>query len=159
MKTELENLWKEMSAKFMALLGSNPDAAKESVSKEDAEKLVAAAEKLARAEGYTAGIEAGKTEGHAAGLKDGKVEPLTRALAILEICTLAGMEKAATGYIKDESLDVEAVRAKVIEARAAEAERIRIRSTVGPLSTGELNPLIEAAKKAAEAAKKTQGIN
>ena len=156
MKTELENLWKEMSTKFMALLGSNPDAAKESVSKEDAEKLVAIAEGLARAEGHTAGIEAGKTEGHATGLKEGANKSMERTLAILEICTLAGMEKAATGYIKDESLDVEAVRVKVIEARAAEAERINLRSTIGPLSTGELNPLIEGAKRAAEEAKVIQ---
>ena len=156
MKAELENLWRDMSAKFTALLGSDPDVAKDSVSKVDAEKLVATAEGMAREEGRIAGIETGKAEGHTVGRQEGKAESLTRSLAILEICTLAGMEKAAYGYAKDESLDVEAVRAKVIEAQATEAERIRIRSTVGALSTGELNPLIEGAKKAAEAAKAQQ---
>jgi signal peptide peptidase SppA len=151
MKAELEKLWKEMTARFNALIGSTPETAQDSVSKADAEALVAAAEKSAKAEGVEEGRQAGMQEG----VKEGKKQFRERCEAIREICTLASMDKDAIGYIMDESLDVEAVRAKVVETQAMEAERTRIRSTVGPLSTGAVNPLIEGAKKAAaDAARK-----
>ncbi|MBN2437543.1 MAG: S49 family peptidase [Deltaproteobacteria bacterium] len=138
MKTELENLWKEMTAKFMALVGSNPDAPeiKEAVTKADAEKLVAEAETSAKAEGHAAGLEAGRAEAKA------------WAKEILATCKLAGTEKMAFDLITDETT-VEKAREKIQEARAAEAERNKIISTVDPLKTGEENPVLADAKRRA----------
>ncbi len=147
MKAELEKLWNEMTTKFKALVGADPDAAKqEVVIKADAEKLVIAAEESARKEGHAAGL----TEGAQSGKETGKTEAHTRAVQIMEICALAKMDAAALGYVQDATLGIEDVRAKVTEAQAQEAEKTRIRSTVGALSTGEVNPLITDARKRAE---------
>jgi signal peptide peptidase SppA len=76
--------------------------------------------------------------------------------SILETCSIAKMEKMAIDLIKSE-VSLEEARKKIVNAKAAEAERTQIRSTVGALSTGAVNPLIENAKKiAAEALKKPQ---
>jgi capsid assembly protease len=145
MKAELEKMWNEMTAKFKAMIGDNPDAAKDAVTKADAEKLVAAAEESARKEGHTAGL----SEGTAAG----KTEADARVTQIMEICVLGKVDTAgAIAYLQDKALGVEDIRAKVVEAQANEAEKTRIRSTTGALSTGEVNPLIADAKKRAEAA-------
>ncbi len=145
MKAELEKMFNDMRDRFLTLVGADPAAAKqEVVTKADANKLVAAAEESAKAEG----LAAGKTEGHAAGKKEAQ----ERAKAILEICNLAAAEKDAYSYVIDESLSVEAVRTKVTEKMAAEADRTRIRSTVSSTSTGEVNPVVADAKRRAAAA-------
>ena len=147
MKVELENLWNEMTAKFKALVATDANAAKqEVVTKADADKLVAAAEKSAKEEGHAAGLK----EGTEAGTAAGKTEAQTRAVQIMEICTLAKMDSAALAYVQNAALSVKDVRAKVVEAQATEAEKTRIRSTTGALSTGEANPLIADARKRAE---------
>jgi ClpP class serine protease len=143
MKAELENLWKEMTAKFKALIGADSNAAnQEVVTKADAETLVTAAEALARQEGHAAGL--------AEGTQAGKTEAQTRAVQIIEICALAKMDAAALAYVQDNNLSVEDVRAKVVEAQAEEARKTHIKSTVSALSTGEVNPLIADARKRAE---------
>lgn len=145
MKVELEKLFNDMRDKFLAVIGADPAAAKqELVTKADAEKLVAAAEGSAKAEG----LAAGKIEGLAAGKKEAQ----ERAKAIMEICNLAALEKDAYGFVIDESLSVESVRTKVTEKMAAEAEKTKIRSTVGAVSTGEVNALVNDARKRATAA-------
>lgn len=74
-------------------------------------------------------------------------------IAILEMCALAGMEKLAIGFIR-EGTGLEDARTKVLEAKAAEAGRTHIRSTVGALSTGEESPVVADAKARAGQAKK-----
>jgi len=62
------------------------------------------------------------------------------------------MEKEALGYIQDTKLSIEDVRGRIVEARAAAAERTRISSTVSATSTGEVNPLLANARQRAETA-------
>jgi hypothetical protein len=73
-------------------------------------------------------------------------------MEILEACSLAGMEKESLGYVRDTKLSVEEVRGKIVEARAAAADRTRISSTVSATSTGEVNPLLTNARQRADAA-------
>lgn len=75
-------------------------------------------------------------------------EALAGVIGILEVCSAAGMEKIAIECIKDK-LTLEQAREKIIDAKATAAEKTQIRSTVGALSTGDVNPLIEDAKKRA----------
>jgi hypothetical protein len=69
-------------------------------------------------------------------------------IGILEVSSVAGMEKMALELVRDK-LTIEQARERIINAKAAEAEKTQIRSTVGALSTGGVNPLIEDAKKRA----------
>ena len=80
-------------------------------------------------------------------------EVVARVTDILEVCALAGMEKLAIGFIKA-GTSLEESRTKVLAEKAAEAGRTHIRSTVGALSTGEVNPLLADAKERADAQKK-----
>ena len=75
-------------------------------------------------------------------------EVMAGVIGILEVCSVAGMEKMALELVRDK-LTIEQAREKIINAKAAEAEKTQIRSTVGALSTGGVNPLIEDAKKRA----------
>lgn len=145
MKAEIEKLFKGMMDSLCALLAADPAAAgkQEVVTRADAETLVAAAETAAKAEGHAAGL--------AEGAEAGRQEARTRATQIMEICALAGLDKDALGYVRDPALSVEQVRAKVVEAQAAEAEKTRIRSTVSATTTGAPNPLMEDAQKRAGA--------
>jgi signal peptide peptidase SppA len=77
-----------------------------------------------------------------------KAETIARVKEILELCALAGMETMAAGLI-EKGATVEEARKEIQEARAAESEKSRIRSTVSGTSTGEPNPLMEDAKKRA----------
>ncbi len=75
-------------------------------------------------------------------------ETMAGVTGILEVCSVAGMEKMALGLVRDK-LTIEQARERIINAKATEAEKTQIRSTVGALSTGGVNPLIEDAKKRA----------
>lgn len=75
-------------------------------------------------------------------------ETMARVTNILDVCSVAGMDNLAAGYIRD-NITLEQARERIINAKAAEAEKTQIRSTVGALSTGDVNPLIEDAKKRA----------
>ncbi|MBN1664846.1 MAG: S49 family peptidase [Deltaproteobacteria bacterium] len=154
MKTEIEKLFNEMRDKFKAMVSADPEAAakEDVVTKTDADALIKTAEEAARAEGRAEGQKEGHKTGYTEGLEAGKKELQTRNLAIIEICALAKMETAALGYIKDETLSVEDVRQKVTAEQAADAERNGIRSSVGAISTGAVNPLVANAQKRAEAA-------
>jgi flagellar biosynthesis/type III secretory pathway protein FliH len=111
------------------------------VTKADAEKLIAAADQMAKQEGRAAGY----AEGQESGRKDAQ----TRALKILEVCARAGMEKMAPALIQ-KGTALETARAEVLAAKAVDAERTQIRSSVSSLSTGEVNPLLADAKKRAK---------
>jgi len=141
MKAELEQLFNDMRDRLTAMVGGTQP---EAVTKADAEKLVAAAEEAAKKEGFAAG--------RAEGLEAGRQEVHSRTMEILEACALAGMEKEALGYIQDTKLSIEDVRGRIVEARAAAAERTRISSTVSATSTGEVNPLLANARQRAETA-------
>lgn len=80
-------------------------------------------------------------------------ELAVEAIAIVDICAEAGMEKMAAGFIHDK-IKPEAARQKILEAKATAAETTAVRSTVGALGTGEVNPLLADAKKRAEASAK-----
>lgn len=68
-------------------------------------------------------------------------------IAILEVCALGGAsETLAIGFITA-GTSLEDARTKIMADKAAAAGRTHIRSTVGALSTGEVNPLVADAKK------------
>ena len=145
MKAELERLFNDMRDKLFALVGADPAAAnQEVVTRADAEALVAAAETSAKTEGHAVGL--------AEGLASGRAEAQVRATGIMELCSLAGRDKDALGYIQDIALSVEDVRGKIVESQAAAAEVSRINSTVGGTTTGEVDPLLNDARKRAAAA-------
>ena len=70
---------------------------------------------------------------------------------IVEICDLAGMPELAGAIIRD-GLTLDEAKSAILDAKAKAAEKAPIISTVGPLSTGEVNPLLADAKKRAEKA-------
>jgi hypothetical protein len=159
MKAELEQLWKEMSARFMALVGAAPEApeVKNAVTKADAEKLVAAAETAAKAEGFTAGRAEGVTAGREEGVKSGAEAERSKTREILAMCQVGGLDlKAAVDLPAEDDVTTEKARAKVQDLRAAAAAKNVVTSTVSATSTGEVNPLIADAKRRAEAAKAQQ---
>lgn len=79
--------------------------------------------------------------------KQGRESALKDILTILDICTLGNADpQAASGFIRD-GLGPEKARENVLKALATEAQKSQIRSTVSPLSTGEINPLVQDARK------------
>lgn len=72
----------------------------------------------------------------------------TRVIALMEMCALADMGQMALGFIRS-GTSLEAARDQVMAEKAAAAERTTVRSTIGALSTGAANPLLENAKKRA----------
>ena len=87
-------------------------------------------------------------------MKEDAAKDITaRITQIMEMCTLAGAEKQALGYITSNAA-IEDIRKQIVEGKAASDARAGIRSTVSATSTGEVNPLIADAQKRAQAAKK-----
>jgi hypothetical protein len=70
---------------------------------------------------------------------------------IVEMCDIAGMPELAGAMIRD-GLTLDEAKSAILDAKAKAAEKAPIISTVGPLFTGEVNPLLEDAKKRAEKA-------
>jgi len=68
---------------------------------------------------------------------------------IVEMCDIAGMPELAGAMIRD-GLTHDKAKSAILDARAKAAENALIISTVGPLATGEGNPLLVDAKKRAE---------
>ena len=68
---------------------------------------------------------------------------------IVEMCDIAGMPELAGAMIRD-GLTLDEAKSAILDARAKAAEKAPIISTVGPLATGESNPLLVDAKKRAE---------
>ncbi|MBF0395767.1 MAG: S49 family peptidase [Desulfobacterales bacterium] len=94
-------------------------------------------------------ITQAKGEGEKEGKKEGEKQALSRVSEILELCNLAGMPHIANSLITDSSLSIESARKKIIEAKASQSMETEIRTTVHPLSTGEVNPLLNDAKRRA----------
>ncbi|HET56897.1 MAG TPA: S49 family peptidase [Deltaproteobacteria bacterium] len=82
--------------------------------------------------------------------EDGRKEALSYYREVMEICSLAGMNDMALTLI-EQNVSTEDARKKVIAAKAGRDGKDEIRSTVGALTTGEVNPLIANAKRRAEA--------
>ena len=72
---------------------------------------------------------------------------------IVDLCEVAGMPELSGAMIRD-GLTIEAVKAAILDARAKASAEKAIVSTVGPLTTGEVNPLLVDAKKRVEALQK-----
>ena len=70
---------------------------------------------------------------------------------IVEMCDIAGMPELAGAMIRD-GLTLDEAKSAILDAKAKAAEKAPIISTVGPLATGEGNPLLADAKKRAEKA-------
>ena len=68
---------------------------------------------------------------------------------IVEMCDVAGMPELAGAMIRD-GLTLDEAKSAILDAKAKAAAQASIISTVGPLSTGESNPLLADAKKRAE---------
>jgi signal peptide peptidase SppA len=81
-----------------------------------------------------------------------KASTLHAVQSILDICALGGMDMKMASSLITEGATPDEARTKVLEAKAAAAGRTHIRSTVGALSTGEVNPLLAEAQKRADAA-------
>ena len=80
-------------------------------------------------------------------------EVTARVKSILEICSLASMEKMALNLVTS-GVSVEEARTKVMEAKANISKKTAIRSSVTSLGTGEVSPLVEDARQRAQAAGK-----
>jgi hypothetical protein len=83
--------------------------------------------------------------------KESETEITARVTGILETCSLGGKMNMAVELITS-GASVEDARTKVIEAKAAGANRMHIRSSVNPMNDGEVNPLLEDAHKRAATA-------
>jgi len=70
---------------------------------------------------------------------------------IVELCDVSGMPELAGAMIRD-GLTLDEAKSAILDAKAKAAAQAPIISTVGPMSTGESNPLLEDAKKRAEKA-------
>ncbi len=80
-------------------------------------------------------------------------EALGRVNGVLDLCALANMPEMASPLIR-ENLSVEDARKRILDARAEQGKGNEIFSTVSPLSTGEVNPLLADARNRAEKAGK-----
>ena len=83
----------------------------------------------------------------------GRQEATARVMGILDLCKLAGMPEMAVSLIKDNAT-VEEARKKIIDAKADESGKDEIISTIGALTTGEVNPILADAQKRAGVSKR-----
>jgi len=68
---------------------------------------------------------------------------------IVEMCDIAGMPELAGALIRD-GLTLDEAKSAILDAKAKAAAKTPIISTVGPLASGEINPLLADAKKRAQ---------
>ncbi len=68
---------------------------------------------------------------------------------IVEMCSTSGMPELAGTIIRD-GLTLNEAKSAILDAKAKAAAETPIISTVGPLASGEINPLLADAKKRAE---------
>lgn len=87
-------------------------------------------------------------EAEANGKEAGAAEAIEHATEIIELCALGGKPEMAKEMI-GARIPIAEAKKRILEARAAVGDEIR--STVGALSTGEVNPLLADAKSRAEA--------
>ena len=67
---------------------------------------------------------------------------------IVDLCDVAGMPELAGTIIRD-GLTLDEAKSAILDAKAKAAAQASIISTVGPLASGESNPLLADAKKRA----------
>ena len=85
-------------------------------------------------------IKAAKTEG--------KDEAKKETVSILELCSVGGMEQLGLKMVSEGVTEAEA-RKQILDAKVTGTQKI-INSTVNPLNTGEISPLIADAEKRAK---------
>jgi len=87
-------------------------------------------------------------DAEAKGKEAGAVEAVRVATDIIELCALGGKPEMAKDMI-GARISVDEAKKRILEAKAASGPEII--STVGAISTGEVNPLLMDAKRRAEA--------
>jgi len=84
-----------------------------------------------------------------ADLEPAGLEPAHTAVGdIVDLCGVAGMPELAGAMIRD-GLTLDEAKSAILDAKAKAAAQASIISTVGPLASGESNPLLADAKKRA----------
>ena len=120
-------------------IGMNSNEVKNIVNQALMESMVEVKQMLESFEARLTGIETNNDAGQAESL----------AGDIVELCEVSGSPEMAGVMIRD-GLTLEAAKAAILDARAKAAAEKTITSTIGPLMTGEINPLLADAKKRAE---------
>lgn len=128
-KQQLENLLRENAEETVSALAEIGYVPRESASHEEPEDTVKIASEAAT---------------------KARKEALEEVMRIIEACDLADRPKLA-GTLIAEGVTVEEACARLAAEKAKDAERDTIRSTVGAVSTGEVNPLLADARKRASA--------
>ena len=93
-------------------------------------------------------IEKIKADAAEAGRIEGGKQALIQAAEIVELCQLSGTLNLAAGILNSGATMQDAKKA-ILEEKAKLDSTRNINSTVGPVGTGEVNPLIEDAKRRA----------
>jgi len=84
-----------------------------------------------------------------ADLEPAGLEPAPTTVGdIVDLCDVAGMPELAGAMIRDK-LTLDDAKSAILDAKAKAAAQTSIISTVGPLASGESNPLLADAKKRA----------
>jgi signal peptide peptidase SppA len=122
-------------------IGMNLNEVKNVVNQALVESMVEVKQMLESIEARLMGNESGQPE---------VSEPDTTTLAgdIVELCEVSGMPELAGVMIRD-GMTIEAAKRAILDARAKAATDTGIVSTVGAMTFGEGNPVLEDAKKRA----------
>ena len=93
-------------------------------------------------------IEKIKTEAMEAGRIAGEKQAIITSAEIVELCQLSGTLSLAVGILNS-GANLHAAKKAILDEKARLDSLTKINSTVGPINTGEVNPLIEDAKRRA----------
>jgi signal peptide peptidase SppA len=140
----IDTITTKKRGKAMKTLRERLEAALADVPKEEAESSLREMGYFAETPTAQAAVDVEKIT--AAASDEGRREALSYYREVMEICSLAGMDDMALTLI-EQNVTAEDARKKVIAAKASRGGKDEIKSTVGALSTGEVNPLIANAKK------------
>lgn len=86
------------------------------------------------------------------GMVSGKEVAKKAVISILELCSVAGKENLGMQMIAADTSEEDA-RKQLIQAKADESTEQTINSTINPVNTGEVNPLLADAEKRAKEVK------
>lgn len=146
--------FEELKAGLIGLLAEDPEGVAEALKAMGFSPVladVAAPETAAATPENNEDANPPETEGPAdaelRGKEAGAVDAVKIATDIIELCALGGRPEMAKELIASR-VSVDDARKKILEAKAASGPEIL--STVGAISTGEVNPLLVDAKRRAE---------
>lgn len=94
-------------------------------------------------------VEKIKADAFTAGQIEGAKQAAMAAAEIVELCQLSGTLGLAVGILNS-GANLQDAKKAILDEKAKQASQQNINSTVGPLTTGEVNPLIEDAKRRAQ---------